>query len=77
MLIYNRPYIILVATGDRAYVNLHPCAWIILGVYLYILYWQPTQKNKTVTMLHTSRWSCPEWSSHLARLTKYRPCESD
>ena len=25
MLIYNRPYIILVATGDRAYVNLHPC----------------------------------------------------
>ena len=24
MLIYNRPYIILVATGDRAYVNLHP-----------------------------------------------------
>ena len=26
MLIYNRPYIILVATGDRAYVNLHPWA---------------------------------------------------
>ena len=25
MLIYNRPYIILLATGDRAYVNLHPC----------------------------------------------------
>ena len=24
MLIYNRPYIILVARGDRAYVNLHP-----------------------------------------------------
>ena len=26
MLIYNRPYIIFVATGDRAYVNLHPCS---------------------------------------------------
>ena len=24
MLIYNRPYIILAATGDRAYLNLHP-----------------------------------------------------
>ena len=28
MLIYNRPYIILVATGDRAYVNLHPKAYV-------------------------------------------------
>ena len=31
MLIYNRPYIILVATGDRAYVNLHPW-WPICSV---------------------------------------------
>ena len=33
-------------------------AWIIFGVSLYIFHWQPKQKNKTVTMLHTSRWSC-------------------
>ena len=36
MLIYNRPYIILVATGDRAYVNLHPCCVLpCWDVYLY------------------------------------------
>ena len=63
MLIYNCPYIILVATGDRAYVNLHPWIWQGFPVITYLI--NSSQKWPQVGHFEFDQIEIPRVYSHL------------